>query len=173
MFIPSLILLLPSESQSLAQMSGKAGGGSCSLIPRLTCVLCGQLRVKQAGVNIQKYVPGLLTQKFGIDEYFSIIHPQVTFSISSICKFINSQFVLKTRREMMPKAWKSQPALKLRGKSTCLSLLPVRLAGKAAFQLLPSQQRSYIENKVWVFFLLLLLLLFVYFLICLLGLISK
>ncbi|XP_035308994.1 guanylate cyclase soluble subunit beta-2 isoform X2 [Cricetulus griseus] len=73
------------------------------------------LRVKQAGVNIQKYVPGLLTQKFGMNEYFSIVHPQVTFSISSICKFINSQFVLKTRREMMPKAWKSQPTLKLRG----------------------------------------------------------
>ncbi|XP_031217329.1 guanylate cyclase soluble subunit beta-2 isoform X1 [Mastomys coucha] len=73
------------------------------------------LRVKQAGVNIQKYVPGILTQKFGLDEYFSIIHPQVTFDISSICKFINSQFVLKTRREMMPKAWKSQPTLKLRG----------------------------------------------------------
>ncbi|MEJ1280391.1 guanylate cyclase 1 soluble beta 2 [Cricetulus griseus] len=74
-----------------------------------------ELRVKQAGVNIQKYVPGLLTQKFGMNEYFSIVHPQVTFSISSICKFINSQFVLKTRREMMPKAWKSQPTLKLRG----------------------------------------------------------
>ncbi|XP_076401266.1 guanylate cyclase soluble subunit beta-2-like [Peromyscus maniculatus bairdii] len=73
------------------------------------------LRVKQAGVNIQKYIPGLLTQKFGIDEYFSLIHPQVTFSISSICKFINSQFVLKARREMMPRAWKSQPTLKLRG----------------------------------------------------------
>nr|AAI37869.1 Gucy1b2 protein [Mus musculus] len=73
------------------------------------------LRVKQAGVNIQKYVPGILTQKFGLDEYFSIVHPQVTFNISSICKFINSQFVLKTRREMMPEAWKSQPTLKLRG----------------------------------------------------------
>lgn len=81
------------------------------------------LRVKQAGVNIQKYVPGLLTQKFGIDEYFSIIHPQVTFSISSICKFINSQFVLKTRREMMPKAWKSQPALKLRGQMIWMASL--------------------------------------------------
>uniref|UniRef100_A0A0G2K4T2 guanylate cyclase n=5 Tax=Rattus norvegicus TaxID=10116 RepID=A0A0G2K4T2_RAT len=73
------------------------------------------LRVKQAGVNIQKYVPGILTQKFALDEYFSIIHPQVTFNISSICKFINSQFVLKTRKEMMPKARKSQPMLKLRG----------------------------------------------------------
>ncbi|XP_060247265.1 guanylate cyclase soluble subunit beta-2-like isoform X1 [Meriones unguiculatus] len=73
------------------------------------------LRVKQAGTNVQKYVPGLLTQKFGVDEYFSIVHPQVTFKISSICKFINSQFVLKTRREMMPKAWKNQPTLKLRG----------------------------------------------------------
>ncbi|XP_036154813.1 guanylate cyclase soluble subunit beta-2-like [Myotis myotis] len=73
------------------------------------------LRVKQMGVNIQKYVPGLQTQKIRLDEYFSIIHPQVTFNISSICKFINSQFVLKARREMMPEAWKRQPTLKLRG----------------------------------------------------------
>ncbi|ELK15231.1 Guanylate cyclase soluble subunit beta-2 [Pteropus alecto] len=73
------------------------------------------LRVKQAGVNIQKYVPGLQTQKIRLDEYFFIIHPQVTFNIFSIRKFINSQFVLKARREMMPEAWKSQPTLKLRG----------------------------------------------------------
>uniref|UniRef100_A0A8C0P0F0 guanylate cyclase n=1 Tax=Canis lupus familiaris TaxID=9615 RepID=A0A8C0P0F0_CANLF len=73
------------------------------------------LRVKQAGVNIQKYVPGLQTQKIPLDEYFSIVHPQVAFNIFSICKFINSQFVLKARREKMPEAWKSQPALKLRG----------------------------------------------------------
>ncbi|XP_071467846.1 guanylate cyclase soluble subunit beta-2-like [Marmota flaviventris] len=73
------------------------------------------LRVKQAGVNVQKYVPGLQTQKIRLDEYFSIVHPQVTFNISSICKFINSQFVLKTRRERMPEAWKDQPTLKLRG----------------------------------------------------------
>ncbi|XP_048196551.1 guanylate cyclase soluble subunit beta-2-like [Perognathus longimembris pacificus] len=73
------------------------------------------LRIKQAGVNIQKYVPGLQTQKIQLNEYFSIVHPQVTFNIFSICKFINSQFVLKTRREMMPEAWQHQPTLKLRG----------------------------------------------------------
>ncbi|XP_012860528.2 guanylate cyclase soluble subunit beta-2-like [Echinops telfairi] len=73
------------------------------------------LRVKQAGVNIQKFVPGLQTQKIQLDDYFSIIHPQVTFNISNICKFINSQFVLKTRRKMMPEAWKMKPTLKLRG----------------------------------------------------------
>lgn len=72
------------------------------------------------GVNIQKYVPGLQTQKIRLDEYFSIIHPQVTFNISSICKFINSQFVLKARREMMPEAWKRQPTLKLRGSDSAL-----------------------------------------------------
>uniref|UniRef100_A0AAA9TPG3 guanylate cyclase n=1 Tax=Bos taurus TaxID=9913 RepID=A0AAA9TPG3_BOVIN len=73
------------------------------------------LQVKQAGVSLQKYVPGLQTQKVRLDEYFSIVHPQVTFNIFSICKFINSQFVLKARREMLPAAWRSQPALKLRG----------------------------------------------------------
>ncbi|XP_051870402.1 guanylate cyclase soluble subunit beta-2-like [Pristis pectinata] len=74
-----------------------------------------ELKVKQAGVNIQKYVPGLQMEDIKINEYFTITHPAVPFTISSIRKFINSQFVLKTRREMMPVSWKSQPMLKLRG----------------------------------------------------------
>lgn len=74
-------------------------------------------------MNIQKYVPGLQTQKIRLDEYFFIIHPQVTFNIFSIRKFINSQFVLKARREMMPEAWKSQPTLKLRGGNSPLPSL--------------------------------------------------
>ncbi|XP_075418813.1 guanylate cyclase soluble subunit beta-2-like [Tenrec ecaudatus] len=86
----------------------------CSAFP-FHIVFDESLRVKQAGVNIQKFVPGLQTQKIHLDDYFSIIHPQVTFNISNICKFINSQFVLKTRRKMMPEAWKTKPTLKLRG----------------------------------------------------------
>ncbi|EHB09859.1 Guanylate cyclase soluble subunit beta-2 [Heterocephalus glaber] len=86
----------------------------CSAFP-FHIVFDEALRVKQAGVNIQKYIPGLQTQKTQLDDYFSIVHPQVTFSISSICKFINSQFVLKTQKEMMLKVWKNQPTLKLRG----------------------------------------------------------
>ncbi|ELW72326.1 Guanylate cyclase soluble subunit beta-2 [Tupaia chinensis] len=86
----------------------------CNVFP-FHIVFDESLKIKQAGVNIQKYVPGLQTQKIRLDDYFSIIHPQVTFNIFSICKFINSQFVLKTRREMMPEAWKNQPTLKLRG----------------------------------------------------------
>uniref|UniRef100_H0XFH1 guanylate cyclase n=1 Tax=Otolemur garnettii TaxID=30611 RepID=H0XFH1_OTOGA len=73
------------------------------------------LRIKQAGVNIQRFVPGLQTQKARLDEYFSIIHPQVTFNIFSICKFINCQFVLRTRRGMLPETWRSRPRLELRG----------------------------------------------------------
>uniref|UniRef100_A0A2K5DMW3 guanylate cyclase n=1 Tax=Aotus nancymaae TaxID=37293 RepID=A0A2K5DMW3_AOTNA len=86
----------------------------CNAFP-FHIVFDASLQVKQAGVNIQKYVPGLQTQKIQLNEYFSIIHPQITFNIFSIRKFINSQFVLKTRREMMPAAWQSQPTLKLRG----------------------------------------------------------
>ncbi|XP_069748544.1 guanylate cyclase soluble subunit beta-2 [Narcine bancroftii] len=74
-----------------------------------------ELKVKQAGVNIQKYVPGLQMKDIKVNKYFAITHPAVPFTISSIRKFINSQFVLKTRREMMPMSWKSQPMLKLRG----------------------------------------------------------
>ncbi|KAK2509208.1 hypothetical protein MC885_016798 [Smutsia gigantea] len=105
----------------------------CSAVP-FHIVFDESLRIKQAGVNVQKYVPGLQTQKIRLDEYFSIIHPQVTFNIFSICKFINSQFVLKARREMMPKAWKSQPMLKLRG-----SDVPCRIAptfGKLVSQMI-------------------------------------
>ncbi|XP_062981556.1 guanylate cyclase soluble subunit beta-2-like [Elgaria multicarinata webbii] len=73
------------------------------------------LKIKQAGVNLQKFVPGLKILGTRLDKYFSIVHPQVTFTIFSIRKFINSQFVLKTRGDMLPQSWKKQPALKLRG----------------------------------------------------------
>ncbi|XP_036933391.1 guanylate cyclase soluble subunit beta-2-like isoform X2 [Acanthopagrus latus] len=74
-----------------------------------------QLVVHQAGVNLQKIVPGLQTMSIHLDLYFSIVHPEVTFTISSIRKFINSHFVLQTRRDMMPEAWKGRPMLQLRG----------------------------------------------------------
>ncbi|XP_060128249.1 guanylate cyclase soluble subunit beta-2-like [Zootoca vivipara] len=73
------------------------------------------LKIKQAGVNIQKFVPGLQIYGTRLDEYFSIVHPQVTFTIFSIRKFINSQFVLKIRRDALPKLWARRPMLKLRG----------------------------------------------------------
>lgn len=71
--------------------------------------------VKHTGVNIQKFVPGLQTAGIRLDEYFTIVHPEVTFNIQSIKKFINSQFVLKTRREMLPEVQQNQATLKLRG----------------------------------------------------------
>ncbi|GAA6234425.1 guanylate cyclase soluble subunit beta-2-like [Lates japonicus] len=74
-----------------------------------------QLVVHQAGVNLQRIVPGLQTMSICLDQYFSIVHPEVTFTISSIRKFINSHFVLQTRRDMMPEAWRDRPMLQLRG----------------------------------------------------------
>uniref|UniRef100_A0A8C3UKM6 guanylate cyclase n=1 Tax=Catharus ustulatus TaxID=91951 RepID=A0A8C3UKM6_CATUS len=74
-----------------------------------------ELKVKQAGVSIQKIVPGLQTMGICLDQYFRIVHPEVPFTISSIQKFINSQFVFQTRREMMPESWKERPMLELRG----------------------------------------------------------
>ncbi|XP_070762135.1 guanylate cyclase soluble subunit beta-2-like [Enoplosus armatus] len=74
-----------------------------------------QLVVHQAGVNLQRIVPGLQTMSIHLDLYFSIVHPEVTFTISSIRKFINSHFVLQTRRDMMPEAWQDRPMLQLRG----------------------------------------------------------
>ncbi|XP_026797175.3 guanylate cyclase soluble subunit beta-2 [Pangasianodon hypophthalmus] len=74
-----------------------------------------QLRVRQAGVTVQKIVPGLQTTGIRLDQYFTILHPEVTFTIASIRKFINSHFVLQTRRDMMPEYWKEMPMLELRG----------------------------------------------------------
>ncbi|KAG7238728.1 hypothetical protein INR49_031244, partial [Caranx melampygus] len=74
-----------------------------------------QLVVHQAGVKLQRIVPGLQTRSIHLDQYFSIVHPEVTFTISSIRKFINSHFVLQTRRDMMPEAWNDRPMLQLRG----------------------------------------------------------
>ncbi|KAJ7341504.1 hypothetical protein JRQ81_005683 [Phrynocephalus forsythii] len=73
------------------------------------------LKIMQAGVNIQRFVlqPPMLGTK--LDEYFSIVHPPVTFTIFSIRKFINSQFVLKMQRDMPPEGVKQRPSLKLRG----------------------------------------------------------
>ncbi|KAK9523719.1 hypothetical protein VZT92_017622 [Zoarces viviparus] len=66
------------------------------------------LKVKQMGVNIQKILSGLQAKDATLDQNFTIIHPQVTFTIESIRKFINSQFVLKSCKDKHTK-------LKLRG----------------------------------------------------------
>ncbi|KAG8135968.1 hypothetical protein E2320_008952, partial [Naja naja] len=74
-----------------------------------------QLRVKQAGVSIQKIVPGLQILGIRLNQYFTIVRPEVKFTISSVQRFINSQFVFQTKREMMPASWKQRPMLELRG----------------------------------------------------------
>ncbi|XP_068460255.1 guanylate cyclase soluble subunit beta-2-like [Clinocottus analis] len=66
------------------------------------------LKVRQMGVNIQKFLPGLRARDATLDQSFTIIHPQVTFTIESIRKFINSQFVLKSCKD-------THTTLKLRG----------------------------------------------------------
>ncbi|XP_076827686.1 guanylate cyclase soluble subunit beta-2 [Brachyhypopomus gauderio] len=74
-----------------------------------------ELVVKQSGVNIQKFVPGLQVPGACLTRFFSVVHPEVALSIPSIKKFINSQFVLKTKRESLPEGLGQQPLLKLRG----------------------------------------------------------
>uniref|UniRef100_A0A8D2PFR0 guanylate cyclase n=1 Tax=Zosterops lateralis melanops TaxID=1220523 RepID=A0A8D2PFR0_ZOSLA len=86
-----------------------------------------ELKVKQAGVSIQKIVPGIQTMGICLDQYFRIIHPEVPFTISSIQKFINSQFVFQTRREMMPESWKERPMLELRGQMMWMESLQCML----------------------------------------------
>ncbi|KAK2819642.1 hypothetical protein Q7C36_021288 [Tachysurus vachellii] len=81
------------------------------------------LIVKQTGVNIQKFVPGLQQPGIRLNEYFSVVHPEVTLNIYSIKKFINSQFVLKTRKEMLPECFQNQSMLKLRGQMVWMESL--------------------------------------------------
>ncbi|XP_043927980.1 guanylate cyclase soluble subunit beta-2-like [Protopterus annectens] len=98
----------------------------CSAFP-FHLVFDEALNVKQAGVTIQKLIPGLQALGVYVDEYFSIVHPEIMFTISSIRKFVNSQFVLKTRREIMPQSWKAQPMLKLRGQMIWMESLQCML----------------------------------------------
>uniref|UniRef100_A0A803VBG7 guanylate cyclase n=1 Tax=Ficedula albicollis TaxID=59894 RepID=A0A803VBG7_FICAL len=86
-----------------------------------------ELKVKQAGVSIQKIVPGIQTMGISLDQYFRIVHPEVPFTISSIQKFINSQFVFQTRREMMPESWRERPMLELRGQMMWMESLQCML----------------------------------------------
>ncbi|CAL8309243.1 unnamed protein product [Merluccius merluccius] len=83
------------------------------------------LKVKQTGVNIQKFVPGLQMKDIRLDQYFTIMHPQVTFTIDSIKKFINSQFVLKMQTETIPQH--QHTALKLRGQMVWMPSLACML----------------------------------------------
>ncbi|KAM3932211.1 guanylate cyclase soluble subunit beta-2-like [Leptodactylus fuscus] len=86
-----------------------------------------ELRVKQAGVSIQRIVPGLQTMGIRLDQYFSTVHPEVTLTISNVRKFINSQFVFRTKREMMPESWRERPMLELRGQMIWMESLECML----------------------------------------------
>uniref|UniRef100_A0A4W3JL76 guanylate cyclase n=1 Tax=Callorhinchus milii TaxID=7868 RepID=A0A4W3JL76_CALMI len=82
-----------------------------------------ELRVKQAGTNIQKIVPGLQIKDIELDKCFTIIRPKIPFKISTVLKFINSQFVFRTNREMMPDMWSDRPSLELRGQMVWMESL--------------------------------------------------
>ncbi|KAG2462035.1 GCYB2 cyclase, partial [Polypterus senegalus] len=94
----------------------------CNVFP-FHIVFDEELAVKQTGVNLQKIVPGLQTISIRLDQYFTIIHPEVKFTISSVRKFINSQFVLRTKRNMMPESWRNCPMLELRGQMVWMESL--------------------------------------------------
>ncbi|XP_033107155.1 guanylate cyclase soluble subunit beta-2-like [Anneissia japonica] len=75
------------------------------------------LKVLQAGVHIQRILPRLRGfENSCVNEFFSMVHPQIDWNIKSIQKFINMQFVLETRRRMITPHWgDSRPMLQLRG----------------------------------------------------------
>ncbi|KAK7893582.1 hypothetical protein WMY93_022734 [Mugilogobius chulae] len=70
----------------------------CNAFP-FHMVFDANLKAHQVGVNIQKFFPGLLNGDATVDQYFTLVHPQVTFTIESIRQFINSQFVLESCKE--------------------------------------------------------------------------
>ena len=75
------------------------------------------LRILQAGVHIQRVLPSLGSyEKNSIVDFFELLHPQVDWHIKSIKKFINMQFVLQTKRDVITSDWnEDQPMLQLRG----------------------------------------------------------
>lgn len=42
-----------------------------------------KLKVKQMGINIQRFVPGCNQTNVTLDQYFTIIHPQVKHSLGT------------------------------------------------------------------------------------------
>lgn len=80
-------------------------------------VFNSELNVLQAGVHIQRIMPRLRSlESHPVDSFFDLIHPQIDWTIKSIQKFENMQFVLQTRRGMITDGWgDDQPMLQLRG----------------------------------------------------------
>ncbi|KAJ0062416.1 hypothetical protein NL108_011024, partial [Boleophthalmus pectinirostris] len=86
----------------------------CNAFP-FHMVFDSNLKVHQVGVNIHKFFPSLLKDNATVDQYFTLVHPQVTFTIESIRQFINSQFVLESCGE--------RSSIKLRGYISVQSFL--------------------------------------------------
>ena len=79
------------------------------------------LRILQAGVHIQRVLPSLGSyEKNSLLDFFDLLHPQVDWNIKSIKKFINMQFVLQTKRDVIMRDWETDKddrhMLTLRGK---------------------------------------------------------
>ncbi|XP_071799009.1 guanylate cyclase soluble subunit beta-2-like [Asterias amurensis] len=88
-------------------------------------VFNSELNVLQAGVHIQRIMPRLRSlESHPVDSFFDLIHPQIDWTIKSIQKFENMQFVLQTRRAMITDGWGSdQPMLQLRGQMVWMDSL--------------------------------------------------
>ena len=55
-----------------------------------------------------------------INAYFELLHPHsVDLSFENVTKFVNTPFVLKTKKEKMARTWGTKPMLILRGERSC------------------------------------------------------
>ncbi|XP_041482647.1 guanylate cyclase soluble subunit beta-2-like isoform X2 [Lytechinus variegatus] len=92
-------------------------------------VFDSNLRLLQSGVHIQRALPKLRTMEdTTVDILFNMLHPQIDWSVPSIRKFINMQFVLETKREMIIPGWgEEQPMLQLRGQMIWMDSLDAML----------------------------------------------
>lgn len=93
----------------------------CEFFP-FHVIIDDELRILQAGAHIQRVVPRLRSNENNhIMDFFDMLHPQIDWHIKSIKKFINMQFVLQTKRDVITSDWlDDQPMLQLRG--TCTNL---------------------------------------------------
>eukprot|EP00057_Strongylocentrotus_purpuratus_P014976 XP_011669450.1 PREDICTED: guanylate cyclase soluble subunit beta-2 isoform X1 [Strongylocentrotus purpuratus] len=92
-------------------------------------VFDSNLRLLQSGVHIQRALPKLRTMEdTTVNALFNMLHPQIDWSVPSIRKFINMQFVLETKREMIIPGWgEEQPMLQLRGQMIWMDSLDAML----------------------------------------------
>ena len=80
-------------------------------------------------------MPTIRSPSMKVTAYLDLLHPHsVDFTFDNVTKFVNTPFVLKTKKEKMAKTWGDKPMLILRGTTfvcvcvcVCVSRASIRI----------------------------------------------